>query len=34
MIRHEFKFYRSAKAREFFGLSLRPKASFKGDYHD
>ena len=28
MIRHEFKFYRSAKAREFFGIRIRPKASF------
>jgi putative DNA primase/helicase len=28
MIRHEFKFYRSNKSREFFGVSIRPKASF------
>jgi putative DNA primase/helicase len=28
MIRHGFKFYRSNKAREFFGVSLQPKASF------
>ncbi|MDI3565401.1 phage/plasmid primase, P4 family [Bradyrhizobium sp. Arg816] len=27
-----FKFYRSEKAREFFGISLKPKASFDGGY--
>jgi len=26
-----FKFYRGAKAREFFGISLRPKQAFGGD---
>jgi len=31
MIRHGFKFYRGRKAREFFGLRLLPKASFRGD---
>jgi putative DNA primase/helicase len=28
MIRHGFRFYRSARAREFFGVMLRQKASF------
>jgi putative DNA primase/helicase len=28
MIRHGFKFYRGRKAREFFGVRLKPKASF------
>ena len=32
MIRHEFKF--SGKPTKNLGLGLRPKASFKGDYHD
>jgi putative DNA primase/helicase len=27
-----FKFYRGAKAREFFGINLRPKQSFDGSY--
>jgi len=27
-----FKFYRGEKAREFFGISLRPKPAFGGDY--
>ena len=26
-----FKFYRSAKAREFFGIRLRPKPAFDGN---
>ncbi|MCC8961724.1 hypothetical protein H8A95_05160 [Bradyrhizobium sp. Pear76] len=30
MLRHKFKFYRTAKAREFLGISLLPKASFNG----
>ena len=28
MTRHGFRFYRSARAREFFGVMLRQKASF------
>jgi putative DNA primase/helicase len=28
MTRHGFKFYRSARAREFFGVALRPETSF------
>jgi putative DNA primase/helicase len=27
-----FKFYRGAKAREFFGISLRPKQAFDGNF--
>jgi putative DNA primase/helicase len=27
-----FKFYRTRKAREFFGISLRPKAAFDGNH--
>lgn len=27
-----FKFYRSKTAREFFGISLRPKPAFDGNY--
>ena len=27
-----FKFYRGEKAREFFGISLRPKQAFDGNY--
>ena len=27
-----FKFYRGEKAREFFGISLRPKPAFDGNY--
>lgn len=28
MIRHGFRFYRSAKAREFFGIRLKPQATY------
>ncbi len=31
MTRHNFKFYRSNKAREFFGVRLKPKLSFDHD---
>lgn len=31
MTRHGFKFFRGRKAREFFGVTLRPKASFHED---
>ena len=31
MIRHGFKFFRSRKAREFFGISIRPKVAFDGN---
>lgn len=30
MTRHGFKFYRSNKSREFFGIRIQPKASFGG----
>jgi putative DNA primase/helicase len=31
MMRHGFKFHRSSKSREFFGISLRPRASYHND---
>jgi putative DNA primase/helicase len=31
MIRHGFRFFRSSKSREFFGISLQPKASYHDD---
>ena len=31
MIRHGFKFFRSRKVREFFGISFRPKVAFDGN---